>query len=423
MSGNVLTNDTDPNGDALVVTNAGAFTLTHGTLVVHADGSYTYTLDNSNPAVNALNDGQTLTDQFTYSISDGHGGTTSATLTITINGTTDNRPPVAVPDTTSVTEDAVPNTVSGNVLTNDTDPNGDALVVTNAGAFTLTHGTLVVHADGSYTYTLDNSNPAVNALNDGQTLTDQFTYSISDGHGGTTSATLTITINGTTDNRPPVAVPDTTSVTEDAVPNTVSGNVLTNDTDPNGDALVVTNAGAFTLTHGTLVVHADGSYTYTLDNSNPAVNALNDGQTLTDQFTYSISDGHGGTTSATLTITINGTTDNRPPVAVPDTTSVTEDAVPNTVSGNVLTNDTDPNGDALVVTNAGAFTLTHGTLVVHADGSYTYTLDNSNPAVNALNDGQTLTDQFTYSISDGHGGTTSATLTITINGTTDNRLG
>ena len=152
----------------------------------------------------------------------------------------------------------------------------------------------------------------MNALNDGQTLTDAFTYQISDGHGGTSSAALTVTIQGTTDtpaNTPPTAVADSASIKEDTAPNPVVGNVLTNDQDADGDTLSVTNAGTFNLAHGSLALKADGSYAYTLDNTNPAVNALNDGQTLTDAFTYQISDGHGGTSSAALTVTIQGTTD------------------------------------------------------------------------------------------------------------------
>jgi VCBS repeat-containing protein len=109
-------------------------------------------------------------------------------------------------------------------------------------------------------------------------------------------------------NQGPVAEDDANSVKEDAAPNPVLGNVLVNDSDPDGDTLSVTSAGTFSLSHGTLVMHADGSYSYTLDNTDPAVNALNDGQTLTDTFTYSVSDGHGGTDSAKLTITIRGTT-------------------------------------------------------------------------------------------------------------------
>ena len=427
--GNVLTNDQDADGDTLTVTNAGTFALGHGSLALKADGSYAYTLDNSNPAVNALNDGQTLTDAFTYQISDGHGGTSSATLTVTIRGTTDtpaNIPPTAFADAVSIKEDTAPNPVVGNVLTNDQDADGDTLTVTNAGTFALGHGSLALKADGSYAYTLDNSNPAVNALNDGQTLADAFTYQISDGHGGTSSATLTVTIRGTTDtpaNTPPTAFADAVSVKEDTVPNPVVGNVLTNDQDADGDTLTVTNAGTFALGHGSLVLNADGSYAYTLDNSNPAVNALNDGQTLTDAFTYQISDGHGGTSSATLTVTIRGTTDtpaNTPPTAFADAVSIKEDTAPNPVVGNVLTNDQDADGDTLTVTNAGTFALGHGSLALKADGSYAYTLDNSDPAVNALNDGQTLTDAFTYQISDGHGGTSSAALTVTIRGTTDN---
>ncbi|MGV8949376.1 MAG: Ig-like domain-containing protein, partial [Candidatus Paracaedibacter sp.] len=130
-----------------------------------------------------------------------------------------------------------------------------------------------------------------------------------DGHGGSTSSTLTIRIDGCADNRPPVAYADTISIKEDTSPNPVTGNVLPNDSDPDGNILSVTNAGTFTLDHGLLVIHADGTYTYTLDNNNLAVNALNDGQTLTDSFTYNISDGHGGTASAYLNVTINGTTD------------------------------------------------------------------------------------------------------------------
>jgi hypothetical protein len=84
------------------------------------------------------------------------------------------------------------------------------------------------------------------------------------------------------------------------------------------------------------------------------------------------------------------------PTAVDDTISIKEDTAPNPVTGNVLANDQDADGDTLTVTNAGTFNLGHGTLALQANGNYAYTLDNANPAVNALNDGQTLTDAFTY---------------------------
>jgi len=83
------------------------------------------------------------------------------------------------------------------------------------------------------------------------------------------------------------------------------------------------------------------------------------------------------------------------PIAIGDINTVIEDDFLNPVSRQVLSNDTDPDGNTLTVVNAGTFALAHGVLQIHADGSYTFTLDNSNPAVQALNLGQQLTDTFT----------------------------
>lgn len=419
ITGDLLVDATDADGDALTVTTLGTFVLDFGTLIVAADGSYTYALDNSNPAVDALNAAETLADTFTFAISDGRGGTASATLTITITGTTDNGLPVANPDAAFAFEDFGPNPFMDNALANDTDPDGDTLSVTNPGTHALVYGQLIISANGQYDYTLDHANPAVDALNTGQQLNDVFIYNISDGRGGTASGTITVTIHGMTDNRAPEVEADTNTVKEDTAPNPISGNVLTNDSDADGHTLSVTNGGTFVLAYGTLQINANGTYSYTLDNSNPAVNALNTGQQLSDTFTYTVSDGHGGTASSTLTVRINGTTDNNAPVPFADTNSVKEDSAPNPISGNVLTNDSDADGNAISVVNAGTFTLIYGVLVINADGSYTYTLDNTNPVVNALNDGEHLSDTFTYVVSDGHGGSSASTVTVTINGTTD----
>ncbi|MBT0964313.1 VCBS domain-containing protein, partial [Denitromonas iodatirespirans] len=106
----------------------------------------------------------------------------------------------------------------------------------------------------------------------------------------------------------PVAINDTNVIAEDAA-STVSGSVLTNDTVGADTNATPITAATPTLTYGSLILNADGSYTYTLDNTNAAVNALNDGETLTDSYTYTLTDGDGTSTTATLTITINGHTD------------------------------------------------------------------------------------------------------------------
>jgi VCBS repeat-containing protein len=106
-----------------------------------------------------------------------------------------------------------------------------------------------------------------------------------------------------------VAQNDANAVTEDTAL-VANGNVLVGaGADTVGadvNATPVTPA-TVALNYGNLVLNADGSYTYTLNNANPAVNALNNGQSLTDSYTYTLTDGDGSSTTATLTITINGT--------------------------------------------------------------------------------------------------------------------
>jgi VCBS repeat-containing protein len=114
-----------------------------------------------------------------------------------------------------------------------------------------------------------------------------------------------------------------------------------------------------TGTYGTIIIAADGSYTYTVDNSNSAVQALRlSSQTLDDVFTYEVVDAGGLTSLATITITIQGSNDN--PVANADTSDaveaggITNGTAGSNGTGNVLTNDSDVdsnvNGETKTVT-------------------------------------------------------------------------
>ncbi|MCZ4305055.1 VCBS domain-containing protein, partial [Zoogloeaceae bacterium G21618-S1] len=347
--------------------------------------------------------------------------------------------PVAVNDTNSIFEDASPNTVSGSVLTNDTvGADANATPITAASP-TLAYGTLVLNADGSYTYTLDNTNPTVNALNTGDTLTDSYTYTLTDGDGTSTTATLEITINGSNDG--PVANLDAAIAVEaGGVANgsagvNPTGNVLTNDTDVDaGDTKTVSAIsggvlnGATNGAFGTLTLNADGSYSYALNNANATVQALRtSANTLTDTFTYTMRDAAGATSTSTLTVTIQGAND--APVAVVDIASVTENnTVSRTAMNGVLANDTDVDaGDTKTVTGVSfgasnvtagnALVGTYGTLTLNADGSYSYSANR--PAADALAAGATATDTFTYTMRDAAGLTSSTTLALTITGTND----
>ena len=382
----------------------------YGTLTLRADGSYTYTLNNALPAVQALGVGETLTDTFTCTVSDGHGGTGSSTLTITVNGT-DDAPSVAAA-AASVTEDT--GLTASGTLPAPTDPDAhDTPVFIPKTAEAGLYGSLTLNADGTYTYTLNNGSAAVQALGAGEKLADTFTYTVSDGHGGTASNTLTVTINGTNDAPSVAAAAD--SVKED-VKLTTSG-ILPAPTDPDAhDTPLFAPKTAEAGLYGSLTLNADGSYTYTLNNALPAVQALGVGETLTDTFTYTVSDGHGGTASNTLTLTINGTNDT--PSVGPTFGFVTEDTL--TVLNGALSTPTDPDThDMPVFVAKTAETGLYGSLTLRADGTYTYTLNNSMNAVQGLGQGETLRDILTYTVSDGHGGTASNVLTVIINGTND----
>lgn len=112
-------------------------------------------------------------------------------------------------------------------------------------------------------------------------------------------------------NNPPVANDDSGSTLENQI---LNGNVIGNDSNPDGDSLTISalNGNAsigtqVTLNSGALLtLNSNGSYAY---NPNGQFNYLIDGQTTGDSFSYTISDGRGGTDTAIVTITINGVSD------------------------------------------------------------------------------------------------------------------
>jgi hypothetical protein len=184
-----------------------------------------------------------------------------------------NRPPVAVNDSASVAEDGAVNVA---VRANDSDPDGDALTVQSVGQ--PANGTAAINADGTVRYT-----PRANFHG-----ADSFSYTISDGRGGTASASVAVTVTPVNDN--PVAVNDS-ATTPAGTP--VSVAVLANDSDLDGDALSVTAVtnGA----NGSAVRNANGTVTYT----------PNAGFSGADSFTYTVSDGRGGTATGTVSVTVN----------------------------------------------------------------------------------------------------------------------
>src|SRR3569832_1362345 len=202
-------------------------------------------------------------------------------------------------------------------------------------------------------------------------------------------------------NQAPTLAEDYANVREDVV-TVVSGNALSNDFDPEGRALRVTNTGTINGTYGTLTLNSNGAYTYALDNASAAVQALAAGQTVTEHFGYSVTDDDpAGPSSATSTIHINITGTNDMPVVNPDGELAFEDYTVS-VSGNVLDNDSDVDaGTVLQVAVPGTFAGQYGTLDLSADGAYVYTLNNDSLAVQSLGSSQGAVDRFNYATTDG----------------------
>jgi len=258
-------------------------------------------------------------------------------------------------------------------------------------------------ATGAYTYVPNND--AINALK--APTTDSFTITASDGLASA-SQTFTVDINGTDDAAvvSGVAVGSVVEVAAGAhgVPS-ASGTLTDTDVDdPANTFRAVSSSHVSDHSYGSFTMTADGHWTYTLDDSNSAVQALNVGQTLGDSFTVTTIDG----TAQLVTITIDGANDAAVISGTATGTVVEAGGVANgtagtpTASGTLTDTDVDNTPNTFTAVAAGAATVNgYGTFAMTAGGTWTYTLDNTNSTVQALNNGQTLGDSFTVTTADG----------------------
>jgi VCBS repeat-containing protein len=354
--------------------------------------------------------------------------TTGVTVNVTV--TPDNDAPVAADDALMTNEDTA---ITGSVLAAngagpDVDPDGDVLTVSqvngDAGAvgaqITLASGALLtLTAPGAYDY---DPNGALDALAAGETMTDSFDYTVVDLAGVSSTATVTVTVEGI--NHAPQPVDDAVAIFANAA---ITGSVLADngagaDFDIDGDVLSVYGTGGqITLTSGALLTLSDdGTYDY---DPNGAFDALGAGQVATDSFDYAIVDGVlFSDDSATVTVTITGVND--APVAHLDLLATDADAV---LAGSVLAAngnyvfeggslieghyagevDFDVEGDALTVVRVGnsaasvgqAVTLFSGAvLTLNGDGTFAY---DPMGAFDWLTEGESASDSFAYTVSDG----------------------
>ncbi|KAA5924279.1 retention module-containing protein [Achromobacter xylosoxidans] len=382
----------------------------YGTLTVDQNGKWTYVLDNNSDKVQALAEGQKVTDTITVTVDDGHGGKATQVITVTVTGTND-APTISGTTVGEIREDDTSDTVSGQLTQHDVDTNDTHTWTVNDGGKGQ-YGSFTVDGSGKWTYTLDNGSDKVQALKEGETVTDTITVTVDDGHGGKATETITVTITGTND----------TAVITPSKPGDDAGNVEEDGNLTTGGKLDVTDKDAGEATfnpqtdakgdHGKFSIDANGNWKYELDNDDPKVQALAVGEKLVETFTVTTADG----TKSTITVTIDGTNDD-PKLSGKTDGAVAEDGA-TSATGKLDVTDVDTSDThTWTVSNNGDGQ--YGKFTVDANGNWKYELDNTSDKVQALKDGEKVTDTITVTVDDGHGGIATKTITVDITGTND----
>ncbi|MEM6635187.1 MAG: Ig-like domain-containing protein [Pseudomonadota bacterium] len=369
LTGSVTATDVD--GDSL--TYALAEGAENGTVVLVSDGSYSYT---PNPDFFG-------SDSFTVTVSDGADGVDTITVSLDVTGVNDS--PLVEDVSVGVGEDGSDFTVDLAEFANDPDnaPEGLSFSIRSAperGDVSIDGSVLRFSPNGDF-----------DDLSEGETRDVEIGIDVEDADGDVVEQTVTVTVTGSNDGPVLGAGTDAGSVTEagtdDGTPS-ASGQLIA--TDPEGP---ISWSGSVAGALGAFLIAADGAWTYTLDQS--LADSLAADDTVTETFTAIATDADGATLSQTVTITVTGAND--APAAV-DAFVQTEAG--ETVSGQVVASDPDT-GDTQVFT-LGDTGPAHGTVIVNADGSFTYTADEdySGP------------DSFEVVVTDALGATASATVFV-----------
>ena len=304
-----------------------------------------------------------------YSVSitvdDGTGETSTVVFSWTVGP--GNLDPVANDDLYSVIEGETLEVPATGVLTNDTDPDGNALFATVLVG--PSQGALSLNSDGSFLYTHTS----------GTDTNDSFTYKVSDGVGGVDTAVVTISV--LPKNLDPVANADVYVMSEDM---SLTFDPLANDFDPDGDALALGHLVQPDV--GVITPLASGMLRY-----DPPSDFAGSATA-----TYTARDFNGGSSTAEIHITVNPVND--PPVGSSDSFTLTG-YLPQVIS--VLSNDVDVDGDTLSIASIDGPGV--GTLTLEA-GVITFTPP----------DDWVGTTTFSYTLVDAAGATDTAVVTVTL---------
>ncbi|WDH54757.1 VCBS domain-containing protein [Pseudomonas chlororaphis] len=426
-------------GNASALGNFVLASVTEAANAANGTVNWTYTLNNA--AAQSLAQGQTASETYVVTISDGHGSSTTQNVIITITGTNDQVQITSGVQTGDAKEDSGDYAASGNITFTDADLIDTHNVTVTPGAsgylgsFTtdpLNDSTGTGSGSLGWHFAVDNA--ALQFLGEGQTLTQTYDVAIGDG----AVQTVTITITGTND-RPTLTIADTTSTMNEGDGTAIlsdSGALSFADVD-NTDTVTVSHTanGDIAWSGGTLNAGVASALVagFSVDqnswdySSNQNLDFLGAGETITFSYTVVATDDSGAANaaSATQTVSITITGSNDAPVlsfaSGNDVGAVQEDTTLS-VSGQFSSTDIDHAATAtwsIVGANTGAF----GSIAVDSTGQWTYTLANGTDgvasAVQSLKTGESHDEVFSVQVSDGLGGVDTQLVTVTVTGSND----
>ena len=387
-------------------------------------GEWEYEIDTTKANIQALGAGEILKDSVIIESADG----TEHTIDIAIHGTND--APVVSQEAVLLvgTEDTDMRITQVELLTYATDIDHNDINQLTVDNLHVDHGSISTNADGNFTFSPDkNYNGVVH-----------FTYDVKDSHGGVTNTGATTNLAAVNDVSILASPLASAEVTEDNTPSAISNeltsfwnNLDTTDVDGSNEADIVQieingvvhqipadfalnlqgDHGFFTTTHSS---DSHNKWRYTADNSNPDIQGLKDGQSLTDSMTLITADG----TRIPIIATIKGIDDNviidTPASTTASLGTLIEDSK-TSVSGVLLAHDSDT--DDSVHFEAQSTTGIYGALSVNKDGTWHYDLDSSK--ANSLGAGDFKAEGFDVVAISSDGSKATQHIQVTVQGTND----
>jgi gliding motility-associated-like protein len=341
ISDNLMLNDSDPDG--IISTNTTPIVApANGIITVQLNGDFTYT-----PNIGFIGN-----DTVVVQVCDNSLACVNDTLFFTVNPI--NNLPIVQNDTITIQED---NNAIGNILLNDSDPDGPVTasltVVLNPA-----HGTVIIDASGNYAYSPNNNYNG----------NDTIVFSVCDSDNNCINDTLFVTVLPINDD---IIVANENLSTNENTP--LSGNIVSNDADPDGTNIVVNTTAILLPANGTVLINSNGTFDY----------LPNLGFIGVDTFVVNICDSGTPLPASCLndTIFITVIDINNPPIVFNENVITDEDIA---ISGTVITTDNDPDGTALTTDTVPVSGPFNGIIAINPNGNFTYTPNNNFNGVDTI---------------------------------------